>query len=49
MGVTLAAGNSLSWYRDTFAEGVDFSELLADIGEVSPGADGLLFTPLYCW
>ena len=45
MGVTLAAGNSLSWYRDTFAEGVDFSELLADIGEVSPGADGLLFTP----
>ena len=44
MGVTLAAGNSLSWYRDTFAEGVDFSELLADIGEVSPGADGLLFT-----
>jgi xylulokinase len=45
MGVTLAAGNSLSWYRDTFAEGVDFSELLADVEEVSPGADGLLFTP----
>jgi xylulokinase len=45
MGVTLAAGNSLSWYRDTFAEGVDFAELLADVGEVAPGADGLLFTP----
>ncbi|KAF1297356.1 xylulokinase [Enterococcus sp. JM4C] len=45
MGVTLAAGNSLSWYRETFAPEKDFSELLAGVGEVRPGADGLLFTP----
>ena len=45
MGVTLAAGNSLSWFRDTFAPDKDFSELLQNIGKIKPGADGLLFTP----
>ncbi|MGM0123191.1 xylulokinase [Enterococcus sp. AZ194] len=45
MGVTLAAGNSLSWYRDTFAPGQAFGELLKEVGSVKPGADGLLFTP----
>ena len=48
MGVTLAAGNSLSWYRDTFAEGVDFSELLADIGRFLP-EQMVCCSPLYCW
>lgn len=45
MGVTLAAGNSLSWYRETFAPDRSFSELLTEIGEVEPGSEGLLFTP----
>lgn len=45
MGVTLAAGNSLSWFRDTFAPSTDFATLLAGVGEVAAGSDGLLFTP----
>lgn len=45
MGVTLAAGNSLSWFRDTFAPEEDFATLLADVGTVAAGSDGLLFTP----
>ncbi len=45
MGVTLAAGNSLNWFKDTFASESSFSELLEDIHEVAPGANGLLFTP----
>ncbi|MDR2976425.1 MAG: xylulokinase [Streptococcaceae bacterium] len=45
MGVTLAAGNSLSWYKETFGQGLSFAELLADVNTVSPGSEGLLFTP----
>jgi xylulokinase len=45
MGVTLAAGNSLNWFRDTFAPGQGFAELLEDISTIAPGSDGLLFTP----
>ncbi|GFH42069.1 xylulose kinase [Lactococcus hodotermopsidis] len=45
MGVTLAAGNSLDWFKNTFAEGKSFAELLGGISELAPGADGLLFTP----
>lgn len=45
MGVTLAAGYSLSWFRNTFAKGETFESLLEGIGEISPGAGGLLFTP----
>lgn len=45
MGVTLAAGNSLNWFKNTFASESSFSELLEDIHEVAPGANGLLFTP----
>lgn len=45
MGVTLAAGNSLNWYKDTFGRGMSFNELLADVYTVSPGSEGLLFTP----
>ncbi|GGG17480.1 xylulokinase [Paenibacillus abyssi] len=45
MGVTLAAGYSLSWFRNTFAEGESFEELLAGVGDIAPGAGGLLFTP----
>jgi len=45
MGVTLAAGHSLSWFKDTFAEKKDFDELLAEVDYVPIGSNGLLFTP----
>lgn len=45
MGVTLAAGNSLTWFRDTFAPGISFDELLQNVHEIPAGAGGLLFTP----
>jgi xylulokinase len=45
MGVTLAAGYSLSWFKDTFAKDEAFDTLLKDIETVPPGANGLLFTP----
>src|SRR5690625_5045446 len=45
MGVTLAAGYSLTWFKDVFAENESFDELLQDIGSVPIGANGLLFTP----
>lgn len=45
MGVTLAAGHSLSWFKKTFAKNEDFDKLLAGIKEIPPGSNGLLFTP----
>lgn len=45
MGVTLAAGYSLSWFKNTFAPNESFGELLTGVGDVQPGAGGLLFTP----
>ncbi|MEK3888122.1 xylulokinase [Bacillus sp. FSL K6-3431] len=45
MGVTLSAGYSLSWFKETFAADVDFDSLLKDLNEVPIGANGLLFTP----
>ncbi|MGM0865836.1 MAG: xylulokinase [Bacillota bacterium] len=45
MGVTLAAGYSLSWFRNVFAKGESFEELVREAGTVPPGANGLLFTP----
>lgn len=45
MGVTLAAGNSLNWFKETFGKGLSFNELLADVYTVEPGSNGLLFTP----
>ncbi|NWQ43662.1 xylulokinase [Bacillus sp. EB106-08-02-XG196] len=45
MGVTLAAGYSLSWFKDTFAEKEAFGQFLAGIDEVPAGSNGLLFTP----
>ena len=45
MGVTLAAGHSLNWFKNVFAKNNSFDELLADIESVPPGAGGLLFTP----
>lgn len=45
MGVTLAAGHSLSWFRQAFSEEKPFVELLKGIGNIPPGSGGLLFTP----
>jgi len=45
MGVTLAAGYSLSWFKDTFAKQEAFDQFLEGVGEVPAGSNGLLFTP----
>lgn len=45
MGVTLAAGHSLNWFKETFAKGESFDQLLAGIEEIEPGVSGLSFTP----
>ncbi|MGY0691433.1 xylulokinase [Virgibacillus sp. FSP13] len=45
MGVTLAAGYSLSWFKDVFAKDETFEDLVAEVGTVPAGSNGLLFTP----
>jgi xylulokinase len=45
MGVTLAAGASLAWWRDVAAPGLDFESLAALASEAPPGAEGLIFVP----
>ncbi|MEY8371612.1 xylulokinase [Aerococcaceae bacterium 50-4] len=45
MGVTLAAGNSLSWFKDTFAPNRNFASLLEQVDKIKPGSEGLMFTP----
>jgi xylulokinase len=43
MGVTLSAGGSLAWWRETTGRGYD--DLVAAASEVPPGSEGLLFLP----
>jgi xylulokinase len=45
MGVTLAAGYSLSWFKDTFGKQEAFDQFLAGVYTVPIGSNGLLFTP----
>ncbi|MCC3374815.1 xylulokinase [Cohnella sp. REN36] len=45
MGVTLAAGYSMSWFRNAFGKGESYDELLAGVENIAPGSGGLLFTP----
>ncbi|MFS1511405.1 xylulokinase [Chengkuizengella sp. SCS-71B] len=45
MGVTLSAGHSLSWFKDTFAPSESFEEVVENVNQVPIGANGLLFTP----
>lgn len=45
MGVTLAAGYSLSWFKDTFAENEHFDAMLNGLENAEIGANGLMFTP----
>lgn len=43
MGVTLSAGGSLSWWRETL--GGDYDELVEAGSGVQPGSEGLIFLP----
>lgn len=45
MGVTLAAGHSLSWFKNTFAKDEEFDNLLNKAQQVPIGSNGLLFAP----
>ncbi|MFZ6029170.1 MAG: xylulokinase [Chloroflexota bacterium] len=45
MGVMLSAAGSLRWYRDTFAPGRSYDDLLAPAAGVPAGSEGLLFLP----
>ena len=50
MGVTQAAGLSLSWFEDRFGAGVDdgrdpYERLFDEAATAPPGADGVLWTP----
>lgn len=45
MGVMLSAAGSLRWYRDTFAPGVEYGDLVEPAAAVSAGSDGLFFLP----
>jgi xylulokinase len=45
MGVMLSAAGSLRWYRDSFAAGASYDDLLAPAADVPPGSEGLLFLP----
>ncbi|QJD84831.1 xylulokinase [Cohnella herbarum] len=45
MGVTLAAGYSLSWFRNAFGKGESFDALLEGVGDIPAGSEGLLFMP----
>lgn len=45
MGVTLSAGNSLSWYKNTFSPNETYESLLSGIKNIPSGSNGLIFTP----
>lgn len=45
LGVTLAAGGALRWYRDTFASHIAFTDLMALADHSQPGSRGVLFLP----
>jgi xylulokinase len=45
MGVTQAAGLSLSWFRGLLASGTSYDDLTASADRVPPGADGVLWAP----
>jgi xylulokinase len=45
MSVMLSAAGSLRWFRDTFASGTPFDELVATASAVPAGSEGLLFLP----
>ena len=49
MGVTLAAGYSLSWFKDTFAADKSFDVLLQGIDQIPAGSNGSVVHTIYRW
>lgn len=45
LGVTLSAAGSLRWYRDVFAPGTGYDDLVASAASSPPGANGVTFKP----
>jgi xylulokinase len=45
LGVTLAAGSSLRWFRETLAPEVSYPDLMEKAATSQPGARGVLFLP----
>ncbi|MFC6253289.1 xylulokinase [Secundilactobacillus hailunensis] len=45
MGVTLAAGYSLNWFKKTFASDESFDDMVDSAAKSTVGANGLLYTP----
>lgn len=45
MGVMLSAAGSLRWFRETFAKGIGYDELLDPVSGIPIGSEGLLFLP----
>lgn len=45
MGVMLACGGALRWYRDCFGSGKTYDQLATAASEVEAGAEGLTFLP----
>ena len=45
LGVTLAAGSSLRWYRDRFAPHITYTDLMDMADRSLPGARGILLLP----
>jgi xylulokinase len=45
MGVTLAAGGSLQWWREVTGPASSYDEMTAAAAEVPPGSEGLVFLP----
>lgn len=45
MGVMLAAGGSLRWYRDLLAPDIEFDSLVEPAASMPAGSDGLLYLP----
>ncbi len=45
MGVTLAAGGSFRWWRDTARLGLDYEAMATLAAQAPPGSEGLVFLP----
>jgi xylulokinase len=44
-GVTLAAGQSLKWFRETLGQGASYDELTEEAESVASGSDGAVWLP----
>lgn len=44
-GVTLAAGFSFKWFKETFGDGKSYDELVTEAEKVSSGSEGVIWLP----